>query len=167
MVTDGSYSCGEHSTMFREVGAPSCTPETKVVLCVNYTQKTPLKSGQVLFSFGGRVCGWSFPQNWERTRVWNYEKEFEIKHLSHNPSYLLDKSEGTFHVKVMKENQGSPLGLTLYSEWVRSHLILQIQILTSGSKLCSVRRQQVLSGSRCWVPRPPEGGKGKASWSQI
>ena len=53
MVTDGSYSCGEHSTMFREVGAPSCTPETKVVLCVNYTQKTPLKSGQVLFSFGG------------------------------------------------------------------------------------------------------------------
>ena len=38
MVTDGSYVCGEHSIMYRDVESLSCTPEDKIILCVNYTQ---------------------------------------------------------------------------------------------------------------------------------
>jgi len=35
MVTDGSYTCGEHSTMYRLVESLCCTCETNVTLCVN------------------------------------------------------------------------------------------------------------------------------------
>ena len=38
MGTDGSYTCGEHSIMYKLVKSLSCTPETNVTLCVNYTQ---------------------------------------------------------------------------------------------------------------------------------
>ena len=30
MVTDGSYNCGEHIIMYREVESLCCTPETNV-----------------------------------------------------------------------------------------------------------------------------------------
>lgn len=37
MVTDGSYACGEYSIMYRVVKILHCTPETNVILYVNYT----------------------------------------------------------------------------------------------------------------------------------
>ena len=36
MVTDGSYTCGEHSTAYRLVESLCCTPETNITLCVYY-----------------------------------------------------------------------------------------------------------------------------------
>ena len=36
--TDGSHTCGEHSIMYKLVQSLSCTPETNVTLCVNYTR---------------------------------------------------------------------------------------------------------------------------------
>lgn len=38
MLTDGSYTCGEHSIIYRVVESLCCTPETNETLCVNYTQ---------------------------------------------------------------------------------------------------------------------------------
>ena len=38
MVTDGSYTGGEHSVIYKLVESICCTPETNVTLCVNYTQ---------------------------------------------------------------------------------------------------------------------------------
>ena len=39
MVTDGGYTCGGHSIMYRVVESLGCTFETNVTLCVNYTQR--------------------------------------------------------------------------------------------------------------------------------
>ena len=38
MGTDGRYSCGEHSMMYRVVESLCRPPETNVTLRVNYTQ---------------------------------------------------------------------------------------------------------------------------------
>ena len=38
MVTDGSYTCGDHSIMDRLVETLGYTPETYETFCVNYTQ---------------------------------------------------------------------------------------------------------------------------------
>ena len=35
MVTDGSYTCSEHSITYRVVQSLCCTPETNVTLYVN------------------------------------------------------------------------------------------------------------------------------------
>ena len=37
MVTADSYTCSEHSIMYRGVKSLCCTPETNITLCVNYT----------------------------------------------------------------------------------------------------------------------------------
>ena len=37
MVTEGSFTCGEHNIKYRLAESVSCTPETNVTLCVNYT----------------------------------------------------------------------------------------------------------------------------------
>ena len=37
-MTDGSYTCGEHSVMYRDVESLCCTPEINET-CVNYTKK--------------------------------------------------------------------------------------------------------------------------------
>lgn len=38
MVTDGSYTFGKHSLMYKEAELLYCIPETNIILCVNYTQ---------------------------------------------------------------------------------------------------------------------------------
>ena len=38
MVTDGSYTNGEHSIIYKLVESLCCTPETNVTLYVTYTQ---------------------------------------------------------------------------------------------------------------------------------
>ena len=38
MRTDGSYAYGEQSIMYKLVKSLLCTPETNVILCVNYLQ---------------------------------------------------------------------------------------------------------------------------------
>lgn len=38
MARDGSYSCGEHSIMYKRVEFLCCTPKTNVTLCVSYIQ---------------------------------------------------------------------------------------------------------------------------------
>ena len=38
MVTDGSYTCGEHSITYTEAGFLCCIPENNAT-CVTYTQK--------------------------------------------------------------------------------------------------------------------------------
>ena len=38
MVTDGGDICGEHSMIHKEVEPLYCTPETTIILCINYTQ---------------------------------------------------------------------------------------------------------------------------------
>lgn len=43
-VTADGYACGDHSVMYRELGSLSCTPETKVALCVSCTQIRKLKN---------------------------------------------------------------------------------------------------------------------------
>lgn len=43
MVTDGSFTCGEHSIMYREVESLHFTPETKVTWCIRYSSKRKLK----------------------------------------------------------------------------------------------------------------------------
>jgi len=39
MVTEVSYTCGEHRMTYREVESLCCIPESKVTSYVNYTQK--------------------------------------------------------------------------------------------------------------------------------
>ena len=39
MGTDGSYTCGKHSIMYKIVESLCCTPETNITLHVNYTKK--------------------------------------------------------------------------------------------------------------------------------
>ena len=39
MVTDGSYTDGEHGIMDKEVESICCTTETDVTLCVKYIKK--------------------------------------------------------------------------------------------------------------------------------
>ena len=46
MVTDGSYICGAYSIMYRRVKSLCHTPETNVMLCVNYTQKKKKLNGR-------------------------------------------------------------------------------------------------------------------------
>lgn len=38
MVTDGNYTCGEHSPTYR-VADSLCSSETNITWCVEYTQK--------------------------------------------------------------------------------------------------------------------------------
>ena len=38
MVTDGIYTCGKHSIMYRLVKSLCCTPENNVRMYVNYNQ---------------------------------------------------------------------------------------------------------------------------------
>lgn len=38
MGTDGSYTCSEHSIMYRVSEFLCCTLEIDIALCVNYTQ---------------------------------------------------------------------------------------------------------------------------------
>ena len=38
MVTDGNYTCGEHSIACRKFASLCCPPDTKVTLYANYTQ---------------------------------------------------------------------------------------------------------------------------------
>ena len=45
MVTDGSYTCGEHNITYR-VELLCCTPENNVTLCVN---STPIKINKKIF----------------------------------------------------------------------------------------------------------------------
>ena len=44
MVTDGGYTCGEHSTIYRNVESLYCICATEVTLRVNYTSKKKKKS---------------------------------------------------------------------------------------------------------------------------
>lgn len=39
MVTDYRYSCGEHSTTYKDAESQCYTPESNVTLCVNYPKK--------------------------------------------------------------------------------------------------------------------------------
>ena len=39
MVTDGSYTCGEHSTTYKIVESLCCAAQNNVTLCYNYTKK--------------------------------------------------------------------------------------------------------------------------------
>ena len=39
MGTDGSYTCGEYSIIYKLIKSLCCAPETNVTLPVNYTQK--------------------------------------------------------------------------------------------------------------------------------
>lgn len=43
MVKNGSYICGEDNITYREVESLYRTPETNVMLCVNYPQKVKRK----------------------------------------------------------------------------------------------------------------------------
>ena len=47
MVTDGSYTCGEHSIRYREVESLCCTSENNVTLCVSYIK---MKTKQLQYS---------------------------------------------------------------------------------------------------------------------
>ena len=37
MGTGGKLTCGDHFVMYIIVKSPCCTPETNIILCVNYT----------------------------------------------------------------------------------------------------------------------------------
>lgn len=95
IVTNGD-GYGEHSAQDRGFESP----ETNVVSCVNYTKKKLKRSVPIPFFMCGGLCG-CFPKNWYHIKVWNYEKEFEIKYLSPNPSYLIDTSDVPFRIEVM------------------------------------------------------------------
>lgn len=64
MVTDGSYICGEYSIMFQVVKS-CCTPESDVVLCVDYTSiKKKLKIKYHLQTSDVQYCileAWELP----------------------------------------------------------------------------------------------------------